>query len=241
MSPSKLNINKTNDMDLDLTGSPLKDDCDVHAIDNMSLDINLMSEKPIWKLEEEYHKGIAVDKARAIISSEAFQKEAAAPDGALGSVWFLCTAGDAQKTLLLQHEYLPNVFSRGIIHFMGIVPSHDVATAAAMLQSHFSVMGAGKNSSNCAVETQIENTYRIKSNIAIKCSWSTSSSKPLLIDLDTCDVTLMQTFHLGDCSSLTQDFINQLRILMTIRDDILSYKQSEGSDVSKDPIYRCGM
>lgn len=233
VSPSKLNIKKSNNVDLDLTGSPLKDECEVEAIGDMSLDLNLIAQNP-WKPEEEYHKGIAAEKARSIISMEEFQKGSAATD-AIGSVWFLCTAADVPKTLLLQYEFARNKNIRGIINYMGVVASRSV-TSESLLQQHFALVGK-----DTRVETQIENTYNIKSNISIKCSWSTVSSIPSLIDLRTCDVILKQTFRFGDCSTSTLDFVNQLRILMAIRDEIISYKQSENSDIAKEPVYSCGM
>ncbi|KAM7363046.1 zwilch kinetochore protein [Cochliomyia hominivorax] len=233
VSPSKLNIKKSSNVDLDLTGSPLKDDCEVDAIGDMSLDLNLITLNP-WKPEEEYHKGISADKARSIMALEDFQKGPAATD-AVGSTWFLCTAGDIPKTLLLQYEFGRSKNSRGIINYMGVVSSHSV-TSQSLLQQHYSLMGKETH-----IETHIENTYHIKSNISIKCSWSSASVTPSLIDLRTCDVVLKQTFRFGDCSSSTQNFINQLRILMTIRDEIISHKQSENSDMAKEPVYSCGI
>lgn len=232
MSPSKLKIGKSPD-DLDLTGSPLKDDCEVDAIADMSLDLNLIATNP-WKMEEEYHKGILVEKARSIICGSEFQRSPAAKD-AHGSVWFLCSGADAAKTLLLQYEFSPQHAVRGIITYMGVVPSYCVTTQS-LLQQHYSLIGKGS-----MVKTHIENTYHVKSNISLKCSWSTASMVPSLIDLNTCEVTLTQTYRLSESSSSTEVFINQLRILTTIRDDILSYKQAESADISKDPIYRCGM
>ncbi|XP_073820080.1 zwilch kinetochore protein [Musca autumnalis] len=233
MSPSKLKIGKSPD-DLDLTGSPLKDDCEVDAIADMSIDLNLITTNP-WKLEEEYHKGIPVEKARSIICCPDFQRGPGVKD-AQGSVWFLCSGTDAAKTLLLQYEFAPQQAIRGIISYMGVVPAYNVTTQS-LLQQHFALIG-GKGST---VKTHIENTYHVKSNISLKCSWSTASLVPSLIDLNTCEVTLTQTYRLSESSSSTEIFINQLRILATIRDDILSYKLAESADISKEPIYRCGI
>lgn len=231
MSPSKLKIKSG--ADLDLTGSPLKDDCDVDAIGDMSMNINLILKNP-WKLEEEYHEGIPIEKARTIISTEDFQRGTASI-GANGSVWFLCSGADAQKTILLQYEFSPKSSVRGLINYLGIVPTYTVTTQS-LLSQHFGLIGK-----NSGVETHIENTYNIKSNMSIKCSWSTASLMPSLVDLNTCEVTLSQSYHLSETSPNTEDFLNQLRILMTIRDDILSYKQAEMADMKTEPMYRCGM
>lgn len=233
VSPSKLNIKKESNIDLDLTGSPLKDDCQVDAIGDMSLDFNLININP-WKPEEEYHKGISVDKARAILSSKEFQNWSA--DGeAIGSIWFLCSGTDNGKTLLLQYGFGPNSIARGIINYIGLLPALEISSQK-LLQQHFEVVGK-----DVRVETQVENIYNIKSNIFIKCSWSSVSSAPSLIDLRTSDVVLRQTFLLSNSNPTTTDFINQLRILMKIRDEIISYKQSENSNFPKEPVYDCGM
>lgn len=233
VSPSKWNIKKETNVDMDLTGSPLKDDCQVDAIGDMSLDLNLISVNP-WKPEEEYHKGISVDKARAIITNQEFQKCSTAGEVA-GSVWFLCSGTDLAKTLFLQYEFAHNFKSRGIINYIGVLPAHAISSQY-LLQQHFAVVGK-----DARVETQIENTYNIKLNISIKCSWTTVSAAPSLIDLRTCDVVLRQTLVLSDSNPSTADFINQLRILMQIRDEIISYKLSENSNFAKEPVYDCGM
>lgn len=218
---------------LDLTGSPLKDDCEVDAIGDIFSDLDLITVNS-WKPEEEYHKGISADKARAIISSEDFQNSALVAD-ANGSVWFLCSNGDFHKTLLLQYEFDRNHCSRGIINYRGVLASHAITTKS-LLQYHYALVGK-----DARVETQIENIYNIKSNISIKCSWSTASATPSLIELRTCDVVLKQTFCIGNSASSTEDLINQIRLLMAIRDEIISYKQSENLDVAKEPSYSCGM
>ncbi|XP_075148015.1 zwilch kinetochore protein [Haematobia irritans] len=232
-SPSKLRIGKNLPDDLDITGSPLKDDCEVDAIGDVSIDVNLLTSNP-WKMEEEYHRGIPVEKARSILSTLDYQSGPASKD-AVGSVWFLCSGTDELKTLLLQYEFSLRHWKRGIINFTGLVPSYSVSTQS-LLSQHYLQMGKSSSLKTC-----IENIYNIKSNISIKCSWSTTSMVPSLIDLNTCEVTLVQTYRLCESTSITEVFINQLRILMTIRDDILSHKQSESSDISREPIYRCGI
>uniref|UniRef100_A0A1I8PY40 Protein zwilch n=1 Tax=Stomoxys calcitrans TaxID=35570 RepID=A0A1I8PY40_STOCA len=232
-SPSKLKISKPKSDDLDLTGSPLKDDCEMDAIDEVSIDMNLIISNP-WKLEEEYHQGIPVEKVRTILLSEEFQRGSSAKDAA-GSVWFLCSGTDASKTLLLQYEFAPYHFQRGVITYMGIVPTYSVTTQT-LLHQHYSLMGKGSS-----LKTFIANTYNVKSNMSLKCTWSTSSMVPSLIDLNTCEVTLKQTYRLCESTPATEVLINQLRILMTIRDDILTHKLAENSDISREPVYRCGI
>uniref|UniRef100_A0A1A9WZ23 Protein zwilch n=1 Tax=Glossina brevipalpis TaxID=37001 RepID=A0A1A9WZ23_9MUSC len=234
VSPSKICIHKRNEKtDLDLTGSPLKDDCEIETIED-DAKMNFMRINP-WELEEELHRGVSLGKARAIICSQDFQLCPGAKES-VGSVWFLCLPDDEKKTLLLQYEFTRKGFSRGIVHYMGVVPAKCV-TMQSILKNHFSAVGAERT----GIETHIANTYHIKSNITVCCSWSTSSSLPSLIDLSTCDVILNQTFSSKNCNPVTEGFLDQLRILTSIREDILSYKESENSDIVKEPVYRCGI
>lgn len=228
------------DDQLNVTGSPLKDDIGDVVIEDDSMLPQQMIVKP-WKPEEEYHSGIAVEKARSIICSP--QDFQLGPDMKIccGSIWFLCTVTETNKVMLLQYEFTTNVreFSRGIIEYKGIVNMNDLNSSQSLLKSHLNLMlGGGKI---CPVETYIENTYNIKNNMTICCSWATTASLPLLIDLSLCDVTLKQSFYLSNGSVITEMFLNQLKILMSIRDDILAYKEIENSDVVREPVYRCGM
>lgn len=213
--------------ELDLTGSPLKDDCEVDAIGDQSLDLQLEDQNP-WNLEEEFHRGVPVDKARAIICSESFQQA----EG-LGSVWFLCDANDFGKTQLLQYEFDKSYFSRGILSYQGILPAYTV-TSQSLVRQH--CLGSGH-----PAETIIENSYMVNSNMMLRCSWSTEAPLPLLINLHDCEVALNHTFRVSDCSPLTQDFMNQLRILAYIREDIVNYHKDVKQGIVRDPTYRCGI
>lgn len=236
VSLSKINIKKNKKADLDLTGSPLQDDCVVDTIDDDIYinDAQLICANP-WKLDEEWHKGITLESARGIICSPSFQLCPAAKES-VGSVWFLCLPHDVKKTLLLQYEFTSKGFSRGIVNYMGVISAKAITTQS-LLKDHFFAVGVESTS----IETEIENIYQIKNNITIRCSWSTVSPLPPLIDLSTCDVILNQTFRTDSCHPLTEDFLNQLRILISIREDILSFKKSEDSDIIREPVYRCGM
>ncbi|XP_017034434.1 protein zwilch [Drosophila kikkawai] len=213
--------------ELDLTGSPLKDDCEVEAIGDQSLDLQLEDKNP-WKLEEEYHRGVPVDKARAIICRESFQKT----EG-LGSVWFLCDAEDLGQTQLLQYEFDKSHFSRGVLSYQGVVPAYTV-TSQSLVRKHSPAGGH-------PAETIIENTYAVNSNMMLRVSHSTNAPLPLLINLHDCEVTLNNTFHVGDCTSLTRDFMVQLRILVYIREDIVNYHKDMKQGIARDPNYRCGV
>ncbi|KAL7729310.1 hypothetical protein ACLKA6_008888 [Drosophila palustris] len=214
------------DSALDLTGSPLKDDCIVDAIGDLSIDLNIVNRNP-WKPEEEYHRGQLADKARAIICTEQFQQG----DG-LGSVWFLCDGSDFGQTLMLQYEFNPTHFSRGIVQYSGVLPSYMV-TSQSLVRQHGMTAGT-------PLETYIENCYQVNPHMMLRFNWSTSAPLPLLVDLSACNVILNQTFRVGDCGPLTDDFLNQLKILVYIREDIVSYYIDEKAGVSRDPVYRCG-
>lgn len=213
--------------ELDLTGSPLKDDSIVDAIGDLSLDLHIINRNP-WKPDEEYHRGEMADKMRAIICTEQFQKG----DGQ-GSVWFLCDGSDFCHTQLLQYEFNPTHFSRGIVTYAGVLPCN-LVTSQSLVRQH-SMAGAG-----ALRETFIENCYQVNPNMSLRFNWSTPAPLPLLIDLSAGNVVLNQTFRVGDCSPLTDDFMNQLRILVYIREDIVSYHNDVKLGISRDPIYRCG-
>ncbi|XP_053950882.1 protein zwilch [Anastrepha ludens] len=237
-SPTKLllkNNENAGKTDMDLTGSPLKDDCVVEAIEDISINIHLEALNP-WQLQEECHKGINVEKARAILCKEELQ--ATDPD-ATGSIWILCNGADVEKTLMLQYEFVSGYFSRGIITYLGMIPAFEVNTQSLMRQ-HLALISRNILPQ---VETYIENTYQIKSHISVCCSWSSTAALPSLVDLTSCDVTLRQTFRLSSCNELTEDFMNQLRILTVIRNDILAYKSLVNVDAegrNEALVYRCG-
>ncbi|XP_070072753.1 protein zwilch [Drosophila takahashii] len=209
--------------DLDLTGSPLKDDCLVDAIGDLSIDLQLEESNP-WKLEEEYQRGIPVEKARSICCAEFLQLA----EG-LGSVWFLCDGSDPGQTQLLQYEFNPSHFSRGILSYQGVLPAY-LVTSQSLVRQH------GK----APQETLIENSYQVNPHMRLRCSWSSNNGLPLLVNLNDCEVALNHTFRVGECSPLTQDFMNQLRILVFLREDIVSYHRDIRQGLVRDPIYRCG-
>lgn len=229
-TPTKLltNTKKSSSIsELDLTGSPLKDDSIVDAIGDLSLDLHIINQNP-WKPDEEYHRGELADKMRAIICTEQFQKG----DGQ-GSVWFLCDGSDFCHTQLLQYEFNPTHFSRGIVTYAGVLPCY-LVTSQSLVRQH-GLAGAG-----ALRETFIENCYQVNPNMTLRFNWSTPAPMPLLIDLSAGNVVLNQTFRVGACSPLTDDFMNQLRILVYIREDIVSYHKDVKAGISRDPIYRCG-
>lgn len=236
-SPTKLLMVKddADKRDMDLTGSPLKDDCVVEAIEDMSLNIKI-DEGNTWKMEEECQKGISIEKARYIMCKEDFQF---VDRDAKGSIWILCNGADVDRTLLSQYEFSPSYFSRGIITYSGVIHVDEV-NAQSIMRQHLSLKS---RTSTGQVETYIENIYQIKSNISVRCCWSSTAALPSLIDLTSCEVTLRQTFRLEACNELTEDLMNQLRILTVIKNDIISYKNLDNCDAegrSEALVYRCG-
>lgn len=225
VSPSKLNIKQ--DDELNLTGSPLKDDCVVDAID-VSIDLKYSADTP-WSVEEECYKGLRVDQARSILTDLNFQKEGISSEG---SVWILCSGADDEKTVLLQMEFEPKYNIRGMIVFKGIIPTGSVTSQD--IYDHHSQL----TNNNTKILAKIENIFNIKPNISLKLSWSTASLTPSLNNLKNSDVVLYQTFSITDCTSLTEEFLNQLRILAYIKEDIVDFKESKNDN--NEPVYRCG-
>lgn len=237
LTPRKIKMDNIH-QDLDLTGSPLKDDCMVDAIADLSMDMKSPMKTP-WKAEEECHKGVSVEQARTIMSSIDFQQlnsESAQNDQ--GSVWFLCDAADVQKTLLFQYEFNKGFNSRGLVNFMGIILASDLKVQP-LLKMHADVMNPGAGSKlNLCIDSFIENVYNFNDKISIACAWNTSATVPSLNNLSNCDVKLYQTFRVKDCGMLTETFMNQLRILAHIRDDILAYKEASETSDGREAVYR---
>ncbi|EDW82989.2 uncharacterized protein Dwil_GK22553 [Drosophila willistoni] len=219
-------IERNSDVNLDLTGSPLRDDCLADAIGDLSLNLQLEAINP-WKPEEEYHRGLSVDMARKIICLESYPREKCS-----GSVWFLCDGSDFGHTQLIQYEFDKTHFCRGILTYQGVLPISFV-TAQSLARQHSMVGGK-------PMDTCIENNYQVNPNITLNCIWLTHSSVPELINLRDCDVSLKQIFRVSNCSPITQDLMNQLRILAYIREDIVNYHSNVKSGQSGDPTYRCG-
>ena len=94
-------------MDLDLTGSPLKDDCHIDMIDYSSLGHSFQNLK-LWSDVEETFTPIDIDLAKKILmdlNQEKFQN-------AQGSVWILCK-GDS-LTFMLEEVIQDGWNNRGI-------------------------------------------------------------------------------------------------------------------------------
>lgn len=223
-------MNRRETKDLDVTGSPLKDDFSVDAIDNGTIDVKINIPTP-WVIEEECHQGLSVEKARSIVCNLDLQEFNNSDSH--GSVWILCNGVDDQKTIFFQIEFTENYFTRGTVTFNGIIKV-DTINSQDLFQQHFKIMRKRSKT-----ESTIDCFYNIKSNILLKSSWSTTSENPALTNLKNSDIMLYQTFWLNNCHCLTEELMIQLRRLLVIKNDIVSFQEKD--DNSKEPVYRCGM
>lgn len=109
-SPKTPVLKEHHDEDLDLTGSPLKDDFELEVV-NMSIATKDDHYK-IWSDTEETYSGISVDTARAIVSELADMEE---EDEGCPRMWILCNGLDAEKTLLLENEMNDGWWTTGVV------------------------------------------------------------------------------------------------------------------------------
>lgn len=101
---------KKEDDDLDLTGSPLKDDFQLE-IENMSIETKEEHYK-LWSDTEESYSGVGVGLARDIVADIGEMDDR---DRKCGSVWILCNGSDLERTLLLENEISADWWSRGVV------------------------------------------------------------------------------------------------------------------------------
>lgn len=107
--PSRCDM-KTGDPDLDLTGSPLKDDFQLEDIEDMSIEKE--EHYKLWSETEESYSGVSVDLARDIVNDIGEMEESSRK---CGPVWLLCNGSDLERTLLLVNEISADWWSRGVV------------------------------------------------------------------------------------------------------------------------------
>ena len=94
---------------LDLTGSPLKDDFHIEVV-NMDIEIKGDHYK-IWSDAEESYAGVNVDIARAIVSDMGDLEEGEN----VPKMWILCNGLDPEATLLMENEMTSEWWTRGVV------------------------------------------------------------------------------------------------------------------------------
>ncbi|KAL9695251.1 hypothetical protein quinque_014536 [Culex quinquefasciatus] len=206
--------------ELDLTGSPLKDDVKLEDLD-LSDDggEGLVVLENAWLQKEECYAPIPVEQARSILQ-EVLNSVGGGIAGS-GQLWALCDGKDMDGTLLLQVELNGGGrgFVRGAVKLLGYFPE-DQLTMAKFQRIHESrAPGLGKD-----LESSIELWYKIQSHISIKLRWITRSEQPSFCINKKADIILRQAIRVSETQSVAKYFWSQLHLLETIKERILQIR-----------------
>uniref|UniRef100_A0A1Q3G0D1 Protein zwilch n=1 Tax=Culex tarsalis TaxID=7177 RepID=A0A1Q3G0D1_CULTA len=201
--------------DLDLTGSPLKDDVKLEDLDLSDDGPGLVVLENAWLQKEECYAPIPVEQARSILQ-EVLNSVGGGIAGS-GQLWALCDGKDMDGTLLLQVELngASRGFVRGAVKLLGYFPE-DQLTMAKFQRIHESrAPGLGKD-----LESSIELWYKIQSHISIKLRWITRSEQPSFCINKKADIILRQAIRVSETQSVAKYFWSQLHLLETIKERI---------------------
>lgn len=211
-------------------GSPLKDDCKVERIDLVP---NLPNQSLTqWSPEEELYRGININVARSIICDFEVQQLMLE---SRGQMWILCNGSDKEQTIFLNVNLNRGSYNdAGIGKFVGVTLCHSL-NASDLIKEHRNLASRLKTND---VECSIENYFHVNSNIVLRTSFSSMNGLQLN-NFNNCEVKMFQACSLKDANMDTIDFLNQLRILSMIKNDIMQFReQSEGD--AKEAVYSCG-
>ncbi|XP_055586111.1 protein zwilch [Uranotaenia lowii] len=212
---------KTSDssqQNLDLTGSPLKDEVKLEDLD-LSDDQGLLVclENP-WLAKEEFFSPVPVEKARSIL------QEVLGNGSVIGTgqLWALCDGKDADQTLLLQLELNgTNRFVRGAVKLLGYFPENQLPMSKMQRLHETKMPGCTQQ-----LETTIELWYKIQSHISVKLRWISRSDQPSFCINKKADILLRQGIHVDETKSVAEYFWSHLHLLVNIKDYILQIRSS---------------
>ncbi|XP_055681844.1 protein zwilch [Lutzomyia longipalpis] len=214
--------NTTNPMDL--TGSPLKDECAIESLDISANLLNFHQEKP-WDAIEECYRGIEQQDAIKILN---LLGENIPPST---SIWALCPS-ENQNVLLMQKEFTEGFNSRGKVWFDGNIMLENINLSAVM-KKHLSFCGRDEQTT-----MDIRAEFKLKNNVLLEHSWL-NSKETTLMNTSTSACTLRQVLPVDSKDFAAEDFWRQLVILDTIAEEIIKYKKHD--DKRFDPVYKCGI
>lgn len=232
-----VSINSTSICQLDVTGTPLEDNCDITVISDWSV-IKKYAEVHPWTDDEEQCAAIAEDLATKIVNDINVGVGSKCKNA---SMFALCDGSNGDHQFLLYTEYDKDWSWRGVGKFtvlllplrtfrlsrnsvsfwQGLIPFKEI-NLTALMKKHLSMM------MNCnEASTKIESFYNIKSNQTIKCAWETASLTPTLKCNKNANVVLSQSIPIGDFDSCIEEYWRQLEILEGIKHDIERYKMTQ--------------
>lgn len=219
---------------LNLTGSPLRDDCSIDGLLSHSIAGKVAVSKP-WEDVEEKYTPIDIRIAREIFINIANQNF---PDSR-GWIFILCSSEQAplhNSTFLLSLFLLPlNQNIRGIANYLGVFKQSE-KTMEDLLQRHFSFIGKSTK-----LSTSIQSIFQITPNVNLKFANTTSALNPNINHIDeSSEVSLYQQVKIGKSHVLCEDFWTQINLLNSIKLEILSFKNKSTDGGMSEPNYDYG-
>ncbi|XP_037027581.1 protein zwilch [Bradysia coprophila] len=208
-----------NTSQLDVTGTPLEDNCNITVISDWSV-IKKYVKTNAWADEEEQYGSVNEDLATVIINEINVGLGSKCNNG---SMFAICDASNGDHQFLLNAEYDKDWNWRGVGKFTGLVPFQQI-NPANLMKKHLSML------MNCnEASTRIELSFNVKSNQTIKCSWETASLTPSLKCNKNANIVVSQSIPVGDFSSCIAEYWRQLEILEGVKQDIEKYKKSQNN------------
>ncbi|XP_059621035.1 protein zwilch [Phlebotomus argentipes] len=221
MSP----VRNREEVSLDLTGSPLKDECPIEALD-ISANLRDNKREKSWESAEEEYQGVDLEAIIKIFNS--LNYNIASESGI--SIWAL-SQRDSKNALILQKEFLHGWNSRGKIWSDGQLLLEDV-NLAALRTVHLSFVGGIEK-----VEMDISSHYKLASNIMLEFN-CINTNQTTLMNTTNSVCTLRQELPVDSKDFLAEQYWRQLIILDMIAKEIAKYKMHDDKRI--DPVYDCG-
>lgn len=239
---------KPKEVQHELTGTPLEDDCEIDAIDESLLNTKLVEYRP-WTDDEESMLPITVDESRyeieknilklvnklyttktvfksiIIYTHRQLMNHINRYDCDQGSVWCLCQSSDEPDTIMQQWEYDESWHTRGIVKFTGHL-NYGQIDIVKLLHKHSSYL-----SGPTSVATHIQTQFIIQPFLTMQLSWNSTSPVPSLSSNRNADILLFQTVRVGNNASVADDYWRQLMRLDQIKRTIVEFKEDEDRNV----------
>lgn len=223
---------------LDVTGTPLEDDCEISAISDWSVMKKLVKTNP-WTDDEEQYSSVDEDLATEIVNDINVGLGSKCHNGAMFAI---CDGANDDHQFLLYNEYATDWNWRGVgkftvsmsvikvcLHFIPLFSIQGLVTfkqidLPILMKKHLNFLR------NCnEANTNIETYFSIKSNQTIRCAWDTTSLTPSLKCTKNANIVVSQSIPVGDFNSSIEEYWRQLEILEGVKQDIEKYKKSQSN------------
>ncbi|XP_058059477.1 protein zwilch [Anopheles bellator] len=227
LSPPKT-VDRSMSDDLDLTGSPLKDDV---ILDELEITEDGVRQLKNWTSEEETLGPLSTESARALF--QCFINL----DCRVGSgeLWALCADNDMDRTVLLQLSVYPAdarndlKFGRGVVRFAGQHPCSSVTMA--QLRSVHRQRAAGMTH---MPKIYIRQWYNLYPHLSVRLSWHTLHETATFTAESKAQVRISQRLSVnsgefGKSTCLTGYLVSQLQLLSLLSEKIVDIRANRVS------------